>query len=318
MGRITRICKVARAKLNLALHITGKRADGYHELDSIFVHCVDGDELWVEPADTLSLTLTGPFAAGLSAGEDNLVLRAARAVHQAFRRDEPKPAVEMRFEIGASNASPMRVTERDIVRHHYGASRGAAITLVKNLPVASGIGGGSADAAATIDLLTELWELPDDAAILTPLAAELGADVAPCMHPWPKRITGRGEDFAMLHDRAYRDWPVLLVNPLVALSTADVFARWNGVVGSSLPSGLFGDVLEFGRNDLEPAARMLAPVIGDVLQALAAQPGAIGPRMSGSGATCFALFGSAAERDRAAYAIAAARPGWWHLATRLS
>ena len=291
MDRITRICRVARAKLNLALHVRGRRADGYHDLDSVFVHCIDGDELWVEPAEALSLTVTGPFAAGLDGGEDNLVMRAARGVENAFA---------------------------DVARAPW-VPQGAAITLVKNLPLASGIGGGSADAAMAIDLLVALWELPDDLHRLQAIASRLGADVPPCQFAWPKHVRGRGDDFTRLDDPAYRDWPVLLVNPGVALSTGAIFAQWDGVDRGALPDvPLFADVVAHGRNDLAAPAVALAPVIGEVLETLAAQPGAMVARMSGSGATCFALFGSAAQRDAAAAAIRSARPGWWALATRLS
>lgn len=291
MAPTTRICRTAGAKLNLALHVRGKRADGYHALDSVFVHCLDGDEMWVEPADDVSLTVTGPCAAGLGSGADNLVMRAARLLADAFA-DFERPAA---------------------------ASQGAAITLVKNLPLASGIGGGSADAAMTVEMLAALWHLPDDDARLQTVASSLGADVPPCRYRWPKHVLGRGEDFVRLRDPAYRDWPVLLANPGVALATGAIFAGWDGVDRGGLqaePS--FADVLAIGRNDLAPPAIALAPVIADVLEALARQPGCVLARMSGSGATCFALFGSAAERDAAHRAIRALRPDWWTMATRLA
>ncbi len=279
-----RICKVARAKLNLALHVRGRRADGYHDLDSVFVHCIDGDEIWVEPADDVSLTISGPFGAGLSAGEDNLVMRAARAVSA-----------------------------------EYGVVRGAAITLVKHLPLASGIGGGSADAAAAIWLLVALWDLPDDLDRMTRIAASLGADVAPCLFSWPKHVVGRGEEFQPLRDPAWHDWPVLLVNPGVEVSTGAIFMGWDGFDRGGLGAvPQFGEVMTSGRNYLEAPARALAPVIGEAIDLVAAQPGAFGARMSGSGATCFALFGSAAERDAAGAAIRKARPDWWVMETRLS
>ncbi|WP_338465994.1 4-(cytidine 5'-diphospho)-2-C-methyl-D-erythritol kinase [Novosphingobium sp. ZN18A2] len=279
-----RICKVARAKLNLALHVRARRADGYHDLDSVFVHCVDGDEMWAEPADALSLTITGPFGNGLSTGEDNLVMRAARAVSA-----------------------------------EYGGDRGAAITLVKNLPLASGIGGGSADAAAAIRLLVSLWDLPDDPDRMSGIAATLGADVAPCLFSWPKHVIGRGEHFTRLGDAAYRDWPVVLVNPGVEVSTGAIFREWDGRDRGGLgDTPRFADVMASGRNDLEAPARALATAIGDAIDALAAQPGAFGARMSGSGATCFALFGSCAERDAAGVAIRRAHPDWWVMETRLS
>ena len=291
MAPITRICRVAPAKLNLALHVTGRRADGYHDLDSVFVHCVDGDEMWVEPADDLTLTVSGPFAQGLSSDGDNLIMRAAMGVQAGFA-DAVRPS---------------------------GVWRGAVITLVKNLPLASGIGGGSADAAMAIDMLVALWGLPKDLRRTSAIAQTLGADVPPCLFSWPKHVVGRGDDYARLDDPAYRDWPVLLVNPGAAVPTGQVFSGWDGTGSGPLPAApLFADVMANGRNDLEPAARAIAPAIGAVIDALASQPGAIGPRMSGSGATCFALFGSAAERDHACAAISAAHPGWWTLATRLA
>ncbi|MBS0477495.1 MAG: 4-(cytidine 5'-diphospho)-2-C-methyl-D-erythritol kinase [Proteobacteria bacterium] len=312
------MCKVARAKLNLALHVRRRREDGYHELDSIFVHCVDGDELWVEPADDITLTITGSFAEGLSAGEDNLVMRAARAVHEAYRRDEPKPHNEVTFRIPREDGEAASTSERIVMRPHYGASRGAAITLVKNLPLASGIGGGSADAAAVIDLLVALWELPDDYHVMTAIAESIGSDVPPCMTAWPKRVTGRGEMVEPLRDPAYHDWLVLLVNPGVGVATGLAFAGWDGVDRGPLESVTFAEVIATGRNDLEAPARKLAPAIGAVIDSLAARPGAFAARMSGSGATCFALFGSVAERDAAAHAIRAEHPDWWVWASRLS
>ncbi len=316
MGPITRICKVARAKLNLALHVRGRRADGYHELDSVFVHTLDGDELWVEPADELSLTVTGPEAAGVPTGEDNLVMRAARAVHDAYDRDMPKR--HRRIEVEVAAGQPPATRDSELWRTHYGASRGAAITLVKNLPAASGIGGGSADAAAAIDLLVALWELPDDYELMHRIAAGLGADVAACLDPFPKHVKGRGEQFERLYDPALRHWPVLLVNPRVEVPTGEVFARWDGHDRGALPTvPQWRDMAE-ARNDLSFAAVQLAPAIAEVRAALANRAGARLVRMSGSGATCFAVFGSAAERDAAAGHLRAEHPDWWLLATRLT
>ncbi|MDE2597725.1 MAG: 4-(cytidine 5'-diphospho)-2-C-methyl-D-erythritol kinase [Sphingomonadales bacterium] len=291
-----RICEIAHAKLNLALHVRGRRPDGFHDLDSVFVYCADGDELHFAPADALSLALSGPFAAGLSAGEDNLVLRAARALHHAWQRDEPA-----RQEMDRRMAVP----------------RGAAITLVKNLPPASGIGGGSADAAAALRALTALWDLPDDLDRLLAIAADLGSDVGPCLVSRPLHVAGRGDRFELLQDRAYLNWPVLLVNPGVPLATGPVFRGWDGVDRGALaePSA-FAAVVAHGRNDLAAPAIVQVPQIGDVLAALEAQAPKIA-RMSGSGATCFALFDTAAERDAAEAAIRASHPAWWLLATRL-
>lgn len=295
--RPARIAELAGAKLNLALHVRARRADGYHDLDSVFVFCADGDEIYVEPADEISLVIEGPFAAGLSAGEDNLVLRSARALHAAFDRNEPA-----RREMDAA----------------LGVSRGARITLVKHLPPASGIGGGSADAAATLRALVALWDLPDDLDVLLGISASLGSDVAPCLVARPLHVKGRGDAFDFLHDRAYHHWPVLLVNPGVPLGTAPVFKAWDQVDhGAIADPASFASVAALGRNDLTPAAEANVPEIADVLSALAAQNPMMA-RMSGSGATCFALFPSLAERDRAAKAIAGAYPQWWLLATRLT
>ena len=284
MARTTRICEVAGAKLNLALHVRGRREDGFHHLDSVFVFCTDGDELYVEPSGALSLTITGPFSAGLSAGEDNLVLRAARALDHAAG----------------------------------GNGRGAAITLVKNLPPASGIGGGSADAAAALRALNALWGLALDEAALLRIGAGLGSDVPPCVVSRPLHVEGRGDAFRMLDARDWHCWPVLLVNPLVPLATGPVFRAWDGQDrGAIADPASFAGVVAQGRNDLAAPAISLVPQIADVLAALDGQ----GPRvarMSGSGATCFALFDDVAQRSAAAAAIRAAHPGWWLLETRLT
>lgn len=292
-----RICEVAGVKLNLALHVRGRRADGFHDLDSVFAFCTDGDEIYVEPADEITLAIEGPFATGLSAGEDNLVLRAARALHAAWDRDEP--------------------ARREMDRH-MGVPRGARITLVKHLPPASGIGGGSADAAATLRALIALWDLPDDLSMLMALAATLGSDVTPCLMNHPLHVEGRGDSFDLLDDRAFHHWPVLLVNPGVPLATGPVFAAWDQVDrGAIADPRSFASVITTGRNDLAAPAMAVVPQIGDVLAALADCAPRVA-RMSGSGATCFALFDDAARRDAAAAAIRAAHPLWWVMATRLS
>ena len=260
----------APAKLNLALHVRGKRDDGRHELETWFAFCTDGDVLHAEPADDLSLTVTGPFAESLE-GDDNLVLRAARALRQASR-----------------------------------SSAGAALTLDKRLPVASGIGGGSADAGAALRLLTRLWAI--DPAHASAVALTLGADVPACLLSLTARGEGVGERLTLVADPTIGGTPVLLVNPLFLLSTGAVFARWDGV-----DRGPLGD-WRAGRNDLEAAARVLVPEIGSVLKWLEARPGVNFVRMSGSGATCFALFDDELSRLTAAAACPAT---WWHLATFL-
>lgn len=263
--------EIAPAKLNLALHVRGRLPDGRHAIETLFAFCTDGDRLSAEPADELSLEVAGPFGGDLSTGPDNLAIRAAQALRDAS-----------------------------------GVSEGAAIRLEKNLPVASGIGGGSADAAATLRLLTSLWNI--DPAHASAVAPSLGSDVPVCLLSLPARGEGAGDRLSLvdLSDLAGR--PVLLVNPRVALSTAEVFAGWDG-----RDRGPLGDWRE-SRNDLAPSAIARVPEIEAVLGWLRAQPGASFTRMSGSGATCFALFDEEAERDAAAQAVPSQ---WWHLATYL-
>ncbi len=266
-----RLSEPAPAKLNLALHVRGKLPDGRHRLETIFAFCTDGDMLEAEAADGLSLSLSGPFSDGLSAAGDNLIMKAARAL-----------------------------------REHSGVAAGAELHLKKNLPVASGIGGGSADAAAALRLLTRLWSI--DPAHAAAVAAGIGSDVPACLLSMTSRGGGAGDELELVDDPGVRGTPVLLVNPRIPLSTADVFAKWAGADGGPL-----GDWRD-GRNDLETAAVALVPEIGQVLDWLRARSGADFVRMSGSGATGFALFVDDGSRD----AAAAAAPGhWWHLATHL-
>jgi 4-diphosphocytidyl-2-C-methyl-D-erythritol kinase len=263
----------APAKVNLFLHVTGKRADGYHLLDSLAVFPAVGDFLAVEPDDSLSLKITGPFGAVLAADRDNLVLRAARLLK---------------------------------------ADGGAKLTLEKNLPVASGIGGGSADAAAALRLLSHHWGVE---APLDELALALGADVPVCLASVPARMSGIGD--LLLPAPRLPVFGILLCNPGVAVSTAEVFrARAEKTFSppaelpESWPSAAaMAAALAGMGNDLEAPAIALAPVIGDLLAALRRLPGCLLARMSGSGATCFALFDTA---DAAAEAAAALNPPrWW-------
>ena len=266
-----RFAEPAPAKLNLALHVRGRLSDGRHRLETVFAFCTDGDLLEVEAADDLSLSVSGPFAGDLAAGGDNLVLRVAQALRD---RAEVEP--------------------------------GAALHLKKNLPVASGIGGGSADAAAALRLLTRLWGI--DPAHAAAIAPGLGSDVPACLLSMSARGGGAGDELTLLDDSAIAGTAVLLVNPRIPLSTAEVFARLHGD-----DSGPLGDWRE-ARNDLEAPAISLVPAIGDVLDWLRAQADSGFVRMSGSGATCFALFDSEAARDAAAEAVPG---GWWHLASVL-
>ncbi|HYW15233.1 MAG TPA: 4-(cytidine 5'-diphospho)-2-C-methyl-D-erythritol kinase, partial [Allosphingosinicella sp.] len=257
--------------------VRGREPDGYHRLETVFAFAEDGDILSVAEGEGLSLRIVGPFASSL-AGEDNAdnsVLAAARALRER----------------GRSNA-------------------GAALTLDKRLPVASGIGGGSADAAAALRLLGRWWGLGLPVEALVEISTGLGADVPACLHSRTARGEGRG-DRLRFTDYGLGGAPLLLVNPGVKLSTRSVFERWDGLDGGPL-----GDP-ELGRNDLEAPARSLVPEIGAVLDALAASGAARLVRMSGSGATCFALFENVEDRDEAHRQIAARRPDWWQLSSRL-
>jgi 4-diphosphocytidyl-2-C-methyl-D-erythritol kinase len=271
---VTSLSEPAPAKLNLALHVRGKRADGLHDIETIFAFCTDGDILHAHSFEAIWLDIIGPEAGDLpQAAHDNLVSKAATALS---------------------------------LRRGFGVLDGGAfLTLDKRLPVASGIGGGSADAAAALRLLTRLWRL--DPAHASAVAPTLGADVPACLLSMTARGGGVGDQLALV-DAGVAGAPVLLVNPRVELSTAAVFAGWDGV-----DRGPLGDWRE-GRNDLEAPARALVPAIGDVLDWLATQRGARHPRMSGSGATCFALFDDPAARDAAAQGCPS---HWWHLATFL-
>ncbi len=274
--------ETAYAKINLALHVRRRRPDGYHELETLFAFCADGDRLSATAVDTLSLTIEGPFGEGLSAGPDNLVLRAAEALQA-----------------------------------EAGVSAGAAIRLDKRLPVASGIGGGSADAAAALRLLVRLWGVTVADETLLEIGAALGADVPACVTSRACRGEGRGDALDFLDEGALAGRPVLLVNPRVAVPTGPVFQRWDRIDRGPLAAGDPLAAALAGRNDLEPPAREMQPVIANVVESLAAMPGVVLARMSGSGATCFALYDSLDARDAADRAIAAAEPGWWRLATVL-
>lgn len=262
-----RLTDTAYAKLNLALHVRGKLPDGRHELETIFAFCEDGDVVSVEAAAELELTIDGPFAQGLSNGADNLVLRAAIALREAA---------------------------------------GASIHLTKNLPVASGLGGGSADAAAVLRLLTRLWAVDERHA--EAVAPRLGSDVPACLLSRLCRGTGAGDNLQPAELGVHPQTPILLINPRIPLQTGPVFAGWDGV-----DRGPLADWRE-GRNDLEAPAIVLVPEIGAVLDWLRDKPGAQFVRMSGSGATCFALFETTEDRDAAAAAVPSQ---WWHLATSL-
>ena len=259
--------ETAYAKINLALHVRRRREDGYHEIETLFAFVDAGDELTVEVAARDELRVTGEFAVALADPFGNLVAKALGKL--------PRP-------------------------------EGWRVTLDKRLPVAAGLGGGSADAGAVFRLYDRRFGLPED---WRQRAASLGADVPACVDS--RMCFGRGtgsEITAGPTDLA--GTPVLLVNPRMPLATADVFARWDGVNRGSLPVGSAHEIALAGRNDLEPPALELCPLIGQVLGALR-ETDAWLVRMSGSGATCFALFDDAAARDAAAVRITAVRSEWW-------
>ncbi|MGE5503663.1 MAG: 4-(cytidine 5'-diphospho)-2-C-methyl-D-erythritol kinase [Actinomycetota bacterium] len=278
----------APAKVNLFLHVVGKREDGYHLLDSLVCFAGVGDTLEMSDACGLSLTVDGPTAGLLPPGEDNIVLRVAR-----------------------------RLAERT------GRAANAAIRLTKRLPVAAGIGGGSADAAAVLKGLDRLWNtaLPEDE--MRALALSIGADVPVCVRGRATHMAGVGE---VLSDTpALPPAWLVLVNPMVPLSTPAVFkAR---AAGFSDPAPLaeapadaraLAQALELRRNDLTDPAMALAPVVGEVLDAIARSPGpCLLARMSGSGATCFGLYADEAAARAASTAIAKAHPAWWTAAAPL-
>ena len=274
----------APAKVNLDLRLTGRRADGYHELDSIVAFTAWADRLSFISDRRLALEVGGPFAAALADRTDNLVLRAAR-----------------------------RLAE------HAGCAPHVRIALDKRIPVAAGLGGGSADAAATLRGLSRLWQLGLKVADLLPLALELGADVPVCLRSSSARMGGIGERLEPI-ELAVLD--LVLANPNHAVSTAQVFAGL-GAIGPALrpeePVPTIGaDLLAWLRargNDLEAPARRIAPVIGEVLATLGAQPGCRLARMSGSGATCFGVFDDEQAAARAARAMRQTRPSWWVIST---
>lgn len=268
----------APAKINLTLHVTGQRDDGYHLLDSLVVFADVGDVITVEKAAETTLTVTGPMARGVPTDNSNLVVQAANL-------------------LGVK----------------------AQITLEKNLPSAAGIGGGSSDAAATLRALAALYDMP----LPSPQAVmSLGADVPVCMGSGLLRMRGVGEQVDQLGVGA--DWPMILINPGVAVPTPSVFKALPCKDNPEMPVGL-PDWLDWNasatwlallRNDLESPAISVQPVISDVLRALRISEGCMFARMSGSGATCFGLYNSVRVRDRALSQLRQNHPHWWAVATQ--
>jgi len=269
------VTEFAPAKINLALHVTGQREDGYHLLDTLVAFADVGDKLSFAPASDLNLSINGPFAAGLDADDENLVLRAASALQKAA----------------------------DV-------TAGAAIQLEKNLPISSGIGGGSADAAAALRGLAKLWRTDID---LAPIAVQLGADVPMCLISEPLRAQSIGEQ---LEPVALPGFHVVLANPGVAVSTPEIFSRLDRKDHPPLdeledPNGDWLMWLTDQRNDLEAPAFGAAPEIAQCLDALWGTSRVRLARMSGSGATCFALYDSEGCAARAAAQLRTAYPDWW-------
>jgi 4-diphosphocytidyl-2-C-methyl-D-erythritol kinase len=274
---MTELEEPAPAKVNLDLCITGRRADGYHELDSVVVFGAAADRLTFRPGPALRLEVAGRFAGALDAEADNLVLRAARRL------------------AGLAGVAP------DV-----------AITLEKNLPVAAGLGGGSADAAATLRGLDRFWRLGLSAAELMPVAQGLGADVPVCLLSRPARMRGIGERLERLE--GLPEWYVLLVHPAVPCPTGPVFAELGAIPPQIWPQRPAGDWLGWLRsrpNHLEAPACRLVPRIHDTLSAIARQKGCRLARMSGSGAACFGLFEDSGAAAMAEAAIGIEHPSWW-------
>ena len=281
------LSELAPAKINLSIKVMGRRPDGFHEIQSLVVFADCGEKLVGEMANELRLDVTGPFAGSLAGEQHNLVTRAAT-----------------------------------LLGEHLGLALDAHLTLEKHLPVASGMGGGSADAAAALRLLGRLYGRTVEHHELAALALCLGADVPVCLEPAPAFMWGKGELIKRLAD--VPDFWMLLVNPGVAVSTGDVFRLLNAQetveteVSPPLPHWNDLDALvewlAAQGNDLEGPARRIAPVIGDVIEAIAETDGCRLARMSGSGATCFGIYGDEKSAREAEAAIKAAHPDWWSVA----
>jgi len=263
------LTETAYAKINLALHVRRKREDGYHEIETLFAFVDAGDTLVARPAQRDEVKLCGEFAYEVGDPSGNLVAKALACLPRA---------------------------------------QGLAISLEKNLPVAAGLGGGSADAGAVFRMVREICGLPED---WQERAARLGADVPACVASEMAIGRGTGTELEPV-ENDIAGMAVLLVNPRVAVPTGGVFARWDGKDRRALPAGPASSIAREGRNDLQLPAVELCPQIADVLEALnGTDPWLV--RMSGSGATCFALYKDPAHRDRAAEALRELEPGWWQM-----
>ncbi len=263
------ISETAYAKINLALHVRARREDGYHDIETLFAFVDTGDRLIAELAERDAVLVCGEFASGVGDPPGNLVARALNALPRA---------------------------------------QGLAITLEKNLPVAAGLGGGSADAGAVFRIVRELCGLPDDWHVR---AEKLGADVPACVASTMAIGRGTGTELEPV-ENDMAGMAVLLVNPRVAVPTGPVFAAWDGKDRGPLPPGSASKIARRGRNDLQLPAVQICPVIAHVLEGLNdTDPWMCG--MSGSGATCFALYEDPEHRDKAARIFAELEPGWWQM-----
>ncbi len=287
MTTSTEIRIAAPAKLNLYLHVTGRRADGYHELDSLVCFADVHDTVIARPSDQLTFHVSGPYgdllqeSSGATRLPENLVIRATKRLAELMGR---MPNVHLE--------------------------------LIKRLPVASGIGGGSADAAATLKALCNLWKITPSPTELHALAQKLGADVPVCLAGKSAYMGGIGEVLEKV--TSLPKLGLILINPGIPLETPPVFKARTGPFSQparfgAAPNSIeeFIDLLRARQNDLMPPAISLAPVIGTVLEALKATTGCLLARMSGSGATCFGLYGNAAEAQTAAETLKSSHPQWW-------
>ena len=278
------ISMLAPAKVNLYLHVVGKRTDGYHLLDSLFVFADYGDKITIEPDDHLSLTILN---SDLSCGEDNIIIKATRKLAD-FLGKEPN----------------------------------VQIVLEKNLPIASGIGGGSTDAAATLLGLIQLWQVQIEKTDLMKIALELGADVPSCIEKIPVQVSGIGEKLAPAP--AVPKLPMILVNPNKPVSTPMIFKTRAPVFSEAMPFvepvkeiDEFIDELKKRHNDLQPTACQIEPAVQDVLNELFACPLTLFNQMSGSGGTCFGLFKTSIDAEKTADLIKSRHPDWWVQTTKM-
>ena len=279
---VQKLTEVGYVKINLALHVRGRLPNGYHQLETLFAFGNKGDVITAQLNDALSMGVSGSFAQGLSTGDDNLVLKAARALQAVT-----------------------------------GTSLGAKLHLQKDLPVASGIGGGSADAAATLRILNRLWKLSFSDETLQDIARPLGADVPACIKSATCRGAGVGDVLEPIDGKTIQGLSLLLVNPSRPVSTAEVFEKWDRIDRGTLPAtGSIIDIARIGRNDLTTAAVQFAPEIADIVAELSEHDPFLS-RMSGSGATCFAIFSDDGQALAAEQAIDANWPNYWTMTCQI-